>query len=193
MDGSGQAAVWSVETEASTRGLVGRKVVFRQFGQSRCEVPWDVQGEASVGKVASWVCTQRWFGSWAAYGELSTIQTGREKRKQPRGLEFSGPVAENKTEESRTSLVVQWLGIHQPLQGTRVRSLVWEDPTCLGATQPVHPKDSTCTLAPTLCSMRSHNNKKHTHHNEEWPLLTTMRENPHAATRTQCNQKHIRD
>ena len=117
----------------------------------------------------------------------------KREEKTAQGTEFSGPVAENKTEESRTSLVVQWLGIHQPLQGTRVWSLVWEDPTCLGATQPVHPEDGTCTLAPTLCSMRSHNNKKHTHHNEEWPLLTTTRENPRAATRTQCNQKHTRD
>ena len=29
---------------------------------------------------------------------------------------------------SRTSLVVQWLRIHLPMQGTRGRSLVWEDP-----------------------------------------------------------------
>ena len=29
-----------------------------------------------------------------------------------------------------TSLVVQWLRIHLPMQGTWVQSLVWEDPTC---------------------------------------------------------------
>ena len=29
-----------------------------------------------------------------------------------------------------TSLVVQWLGVRLPMQGTRVQSLVWEDPTC---------------------------------------------------------------
>ena len=38
----------------------------------------------------------------------------------------------------RTSLVAQWLRIRLPMQGTRVRSLVWEDPTCRGATKPVH-------------------------------------------------------
>ena len=27
------------------------------------------------------------------------------------------------------SLVVQWLRIHLPMQGTQVQSLVWEDPT----------------------------------------------------------------
>ena len=35
------------------------------------------------------------------------------------------------------SLVVQRLRIHLPMQGTRVRALVWEDPTCCGATRPV--------------------------------------------------------
>ena len=35
------------------------------------------------------------------------------------------------------SLVAQWLGICLPMQGTRVRALVWEDPACRGATGPV--------------------------------------------------------
>ena len=39
-----------------------------------------------------------------------------------------------------TSLVAQWLRIHLPMQGTQVRSLVWEDPTCHEATKPVHHK-----------------------------------------------------
>ena len=37
----------------------------------------------------------------------------------------------------RASLVAQWLRICLPMQGTRVRALVWEDPTCRGATRPV--------------------------------------------------------
>ena len=36
------------------------------------------------------------------------------------------------------SLVAQWLRIHLPLQGTRVRALVQEDPTCRGTTKPIH-------------------------------------------------------
>ena len=36
------------------------------------------------------------------------------------------------------SLVAQWLRIRLPVQGTRVRALVREDPTCRGATKPVH-------------------------------------------------------
>ena len=39
--------------------------------------------------------------------------------------------------EYRASLVAQWLRICLPIQGTRVRALVWEDPTCCGATRPV--------------------------------------------------------
>ncbi|KAJ8788852.1 hypothetical protein J1605_005148 [Eschrichtius robustus] len=36
-----------------------------------------------------------------------------------------------------TSLVAQWLRIRLPMQGTRVRALVREDPMCPGATKPV--------------------------------------------------------
>ena len=35
------------------------------------------------------------------------------------------------------SLVAQWLRICLPMQGTQVRAVVWEDPTCRGATRPV--------------------------------------------------------
>ena len=37
----------------------------------------------------------------------------------------------------RTSLVVQWLRIHLPVQGIRVPSLVWEASTCHRATEPM--------------------------------------------------------
>ena len=46
----------------------------------------------------------------------------------------------------RTSLVVQWLRICLPMQGTRVRALVREDPTFCGATKP---------RVPQLLSLRS--------------------------------------
>ena len=34
-----------------------------------------------------------------------------------------------------TSLLAQWLKIRLPMQGTQVRALLWEDPTCHGATK----------------------------------------------------------
>ena len=37
-----------------------------------------------------------------------------------------------------TSLVVQWLRICLTMQGTWVQALVQEDPTCHGATKPMH-------------------------------------------------------
>ena len=46
----------------------------------------------------------------------------------------------------RTSLVVQWLRICLLMQGTRVRSLVREDPTCRRATKPVHHNYWACVL-----------------------------------------------
>ena len=49
---------------------------------------------------------------------------------------YSSPSFKNY--QIRASLVAQWLRICLPMQGTLVRALVWEDPTCRGATRPVH-------------------------------------------------------
>ena len=43
------------------------------------------------------------------------------------------------------SLVVQWLRICLLVQGTWVRALVWEDPTCRGAAGPVSHNCWACT------------------------------------------------
>ena len=47
-----------------------------------------------------------------------------------------------------TSLVAQWLGICLPMQGTRVQALVWEDPTCRRATNPMRHNYWACALQP---------------------------------------------
>ena len=49
----------------------------------------------------------------------------------------------------RTSVVAQWLRIHLPMQGTRIRALLWEDPTCCGATKPVRHNYWVRALEPT--------------------------------------------
>ena len=46
------------------------------------------------------------------------------------------------------SLVAQWLRIRLPMQGTWVRALVQEDPTCHGATKPVRHNYWACALEP---------------------------------------------
>ena len=68
-------------------------------------------------------------------------------------------------------------------------SLVWEEPTCRGARKPMHHNYRAHLqllkpphLQSLLCNGRSH-------HNEEQPPLTTTRECPCAATKTQSNQK----
>ena len=85
------------------------------------------------------------------------------------------------------SLVAQWLRIRLPTQGTRVRALVQEDPTCCRATKPVRHNYWACTLEPAshnywapvpqllkpaclepmLCNKRIHYSEKPAHHNEE--------------------------
>jgi len=61
-----------------------------------------------------------------------------------------------KNNNNGTSLVVQWIKICLPMQGTRVRSLVQEDSTCRGATKPMyHNYWSPRTLVPV-----SHDKKR---------------------------------
>ena len=85
------------------------------------------------------------------------------------------------------SLVAQWLRIRLPMQGTRVRVLVQEDPTCHGATKPVRHNYWACALEPvshnywarvaqllkparlepTLCNKRRHRHEKPAHCDKE--------------------------
>ena len=103
-------------------------------------------------------------------------------RWRPRCAEASKPrAALFSNSKPRASLVVQWLRICLPMQGTRVRALVREDPTCRGATKPVpqllslrsrarEPRvlKPVC-LEPMLCNKMSHHNKKPAHRNKEQP------------------------
>ena len=56
-------------------------------------------------------------------------------RGHSRGVQ--GPLETGNKTKKRASLVAQWLRIPLPMQGTWVRALVLEDPTCHGATKPV--------------------------------------------------------
>ena len=61
------------------------------------------------------------------------------------------------------------------MQGTRVRALVREDPTCRGATKPVHHNYwarvpqllKPACLEPVLRNKRRHRNEKPTHRNKQ--------------------------
>ena len=76
---------------------------------------------------------------------------------------FQGePLSKN---QSGTSLVAQWLRIHLPMQGTQVRAMVWEDPTCRRATKP--RRHNYWARAPQLLK----------HHNY-WSLRTRTKSSP---------------
>ena len=95
----------------------------------------------------------------------------------------------------RPSLVVQWLRILLSMQGTRVRALVQEDPTCHGATKPVHHNYWACVLQllkpahlePLLCNEKPPQWEARTPQQRVAPLLTATRESPRTATKTQCS------
>ena len=85
---------------------------------------------------------------------------------------------------SRASLVAQWLRICLPMQGTRVRALVWEDPICHGATKPV--SHNYCACASGACAPQQ---ERPAHRDEEWPPLAPTTESPRAETKTQHSHK----
>ena len=59
------------------------------------------------------------------------------KREAALILGVSPTANKGKIRDAWASLVAQWLRICLPMQGTRVRALVWEDPTCHRAARPV--------------------------------------------------------
>ena len=85
------------------------------------------------------------------------------------------------------SLVAQWLRVCLPMKETRVRALIWEDPTCRGATKPVRHNYWACILEPpshnywahvtqllkpmrlepVLRNKKSHHSEKPAHRNED--------------------------
>ena len=81
-------------------------------------------------------------------------------------------------QKKRTAMVVQWLRICLPMQGTLVQSLVSEEFMCRRATESKHPNSWACALElvshscwsllilePVLHNKRSHHNGKPAHHN----------------------------
>ena len=93
----------------------------------------------------------------------------------------------NKWDECRASLVLQWLRICLPMQGTQVQPLVWEDATgplspCSTTAEPVLQSPSSTAREAT--AMRSPLTAT-----REQPPLTTTWENLCIAIRIQCSWK----
>ena len=98
------------------------------------------------------------------------------------------------------SLVRQWLSICLLMQGTRVQSLLQEDPMCCQTTEPVRRSGWVCVLEPrrhycwsppalepVLCGKRGLFTAP-----RGWPLLTAAGESPLAARNAQHGQKKKR-
>ena len=82
-----------------------------------------------------------------------------------------------------TSLVVQQLRIRLPIQGTWIRSLVWENFTLPQGNMWTATTESRCPES-LLCNKRSHTNEKATHRNHRIALVT--REYPHISRNTKA-------
>ena len=91
--------------------------------------PSDSSGHLDLGSSSPTLLSpfSSWVGSFSRTNAKAAQQT-------PNFFLFFNP---NSEIIFRASLVAQWLRICLPMQGTRVRALVWEDPTCRGATRPV--------------------------------------------------------
>ena len=99
-----------------------------------CQVTWRDRGEVGEG---SGVGGTRAGPPRSSLSMLSSfmarVRGGRARAAPP----FPQPQEPCPQEAGRASLVAQWLRICLLMQGTRVRALVWEDPTCHGAAGPV--------------------------------------------------------
>ena len=68
---------------------------------------------------------------------LSNMTLGEKRWVLEDNIQCDTHFGKVKNNSDGASLVAQWLRIHLPMQGTRVRALVWEDPTCRGTAGPV--------------------------------------------------------
>ena len=99
-----------------------------------------------------------WCGPWASRHSTSSSQ-----------CPFSTYAQVLTNTWYRASLVVQWLRICLPMQGTRVRALVREDPTCRGATRPVSHNYWACASGACAPNKRCRDSERPVHCDEEWP------------------------
>ena len=67
-----------------------------------------------------------------------TSKIGNKEGENKKDIRGTSLVVQWLRHRLQASLVAQWLRIRLPMQGTRVRALVQEDPTCCRATKPVH-------------------------------------------------------
>ena len=133
----------------------------------------------------NWTGTKQGFLTWMAVSHLQTSSSNYFEKMTTPIKKFIERMNQNFL--VGTSLVAQLLRICLLMQGTQVRSLVREDPTCRRATKPVRHNYWACALEPAshnywahvlqllkparlepmLRNKRSHRDEKPVHRNEE--------------------------
>ena len=73
----------------------------------------------------------------------------------------------------RASLLAQWLRICLPMQGTWVRALVWEDPTCCGTTKSVCHNYWACAFG--ACAPQQERPRQWEARGPRWRVAPTRR------------------
>ena len=96
-------------------------------------IPWTCWPGVARRQVRGGRAGGLWPGTCPLSPPQEHVGEGRRAAVRPEDTETQAQES-----NSGASLVVQWLRICLPMQGTRVRALVREDPTCRGATKPVH-------------------------------------------------------
>ena len=103
--------------------------------RSESHVPFFSQFSSAAPSSTCWVLATSSQPIW-----LSTSKHPSSSQNSSAGGFPGGPVVKNPS----------------PMQDTRVRSLVWEDPTCQGATKPGHHNCWACALEPGSCNHWNH-------------------------------------
>ena len=128
------------------------------------------------------------YARMVQYLKISQCNIAHQQSKQEKSNYMI--ITINVKKKDRASLVAQWLRICLLVQGTRVRALVWEDPTCHGATGPVSHSCWAC--ASGACAPQQERPRyceRPAHRDEEWPPLAATRESPRTETKTQHSHK----
>ena len=171
---AGRFFTTSANWEAQKKKVVGRKAKekFGEVGRGFRAVvrTWFFLFHQSVLSCSLQKSSARSSGRWEGWPKCQWGGSPDLPSEQWRDLgwgakEGSGWFWSHKKERTGTFLVVQWLGIHLLMQGTWVWSLFGEDPTCLGATEPVRCNYWAHAVKPMPHNKRSHCSDKSMHCN----------------------------
>ena len=156
---------------------------------TRLPLPWDSPGKnAGVGchfllqcmkvkvKVKSLSCVRPSATPWTAAFQVPPSM-GFSSQECWSGVPLINRMKSSRT-AVRTSLVAQWIRFRLPMQGTLVRSLLWEDPTCCRATKSMYHSywaraESLCSSTAAATAVRSQRTAL-----KGSSLLSTTREKP---------------